>query len=182
MKFVPTKLKGLWVVEPDLKRDSRGFFVEMFKQKEFEARGITETFVQDNRSRSVKGTWRGLHYQVPPHGMGKFVFATQGEIFDVAVDIRRGSPSFGQWFGYTLSAETLHAVYVPPGFAHGFCVLSETAEVYYKCTTHYAPTADRAIRWDDPAIGIRLPLQPHLISEKDQKAPLLKDADIPPLF
>ncbi|HRY29773.1 MAG TPA: dTDP-4-dehydrorhamnose 3,5-epimerase [Elusimicrobiota bacterium] len=184
MRFLKTKLNGICLIEPLVHEDSRGFFFESYSQRDFEANGIQEHFVQDNISRSRKGTWRGLHYQLPPHQQGKLVRVMEGEVFDVVVDIRRGSPTFGQWFGTPLSAENKRALYVPPGFAHGFCVVSEVALLTYKCTALYSPLAERAIRWNDPKIGIKLPLEPDpaLISPKDKNAPSLDEAEISPFF
>jgi dTDP-4-dehydrorhamnose 3,5-epimerase len=180
MKFIETKLKGLWIIEPKIFRDSRGFFMESYHYKKFSENGIHETFVQDNISRSIKGTLRGLHYQLAPNGQGKLVRVTEGVVFDVAVDIRIDSPTFGHWFGYILSAENRHALYIPPGFAHGFCVLTDEAEFTYKCTDFYVPEAERTIVWNDPQIGIEWPIAPdlQLMSEKDRKAPPLSKAEI----
>jgi dTDP-4-dehydrorhamnose 3,5-epimerase len=180
MNFKRTPLEGVWVIEPRVFRDARGLFFESYNARTYREGGIGEAFVQDNVSRSVRGTLRGLHYQLEPHAQGKLVRVTSGEVFDVAVDIRRGSPTFGRWFGLRLSGENLHALYVPPGFAHGFLVLSDFAEFHYKCTDFYAPESDRGIRWNDPAIGIEWPVEPDasLLSQKDRDAPLLADADI----
>ena len=179
MKFIETKLKGVYVIEPKVFSDARGFFMESYSHRVFREHGIQEVFVQDNISRSVKGALRGLHYQLNPHAQGKLVRVTEGAVFDVAVDIRRGSPTFGQWFGYTLSAENKHAMYIAPGFAHGFLVLTDQAEFTYKCTNLYAPQADRGILWNDPKIGIQWPAPPDtdLLSEKDKKAPPLDKAE-----
>lgn len=157
--------------------DDRGFFMETYKHTDFANAGITGQFVQDNHSRSVKGVLRGLHYQKNPHAQGKLVHCLQGRIFDVAVDIRKGSATYGRWVGAELSGDNTLMLYVPAGFAHGFLVLSETAEVLYKCTDEYAPEDDRGIRWDDPAIGIHWPVATPVLSEKDKIHPLLKDAD-----
>lgn len=165
------------LVEPRLFPDGRGFFAETYKRSDFEANGIPEVFVQDNHSRSVRGVLRGLHYQKDPTAQGKLVSAIRGEIFDVAVDVRRGSPYYGRWVAATLSDENHHLLYVPPGFAHGFCVVSEEAEVVYKVTSEYSPEHDRGIRWDDPTIGVRWPVDPPLLSPKDQQHPSLETAD-----
>lgn len=180
MKFTPAPLDGVVIIEPRIFGDHRGFFFESYNQRAFHEAGLTMEFVQDNISRSSRGTLRGLHYQLAPHAQGKLVRVTEGEVFDVAVDIRRDSPGFGRWFGYRLSAENKHAMYVPAGFAHGFVALSEYAEFHYKCTDLYAPEADRGIVWNDPAIGIEWPeeVDPDLISEKDRAAPTLADAEI----
>lgn len=157
--------------------DDRGFFLESYKQSEFAANGIPWTFVQDNRSRSAHRVLRGLHYQMHPAAQGKLMMALAGEIFDVAVDIRQGSPTFGRWVGTTLSADRFNMLYVPVGFAHGFCVLSERADVVYKVTDEYAAGLERGIRWDDPEIGIDWPITDPLLSERDALLPFLGDAE-----
>jgi len=179
MKFIKTKLSGVWIIEPKVFEDSRGYFLESYNRKIFQENGVDVNFIQDNVSRSTKGTLRGLHYQLPPHTQGKLVRVTYGEVFDVAVDLRRKSPTFGQWFGHTLSEANKLALYVAPGFAHGFLVLSDAAEFTYKCTALYAPQAERAIQWDDPKIGIQWPMRPNLnlLSEKDNKALPLDKAE-----
>lgn len=179
MKCLPTKLPGLIVIEPDVFQDARGFFLETYNSKLFGEHGVPEAMVQDNTSFSRDGTLRGLHYQLEPFAQGKHVSCIQGEIFDVAVDIRRGSPTFGQWFGITLSATNKRAVYIPAGFAHGFCAITD-ATIVYKCTNYYSPQHARDIAWNDPAINISWPIipNPELISEKDKKAPLLKDVEL----
>jgi dTDP-4-dehydrorhamnose 3,5-epimerase len=180
MKFVETDLPGVIRIEPVVHSDERGFFMETWKARRFHDAGIDADFVQDNFSQSTKGTLRGLHYQIK-QAQGKLVRVVSGEAFDVAVDLRKSSPSFGQWAGEILSAENKHQLWVPPGFGHGFLVLSEMAEFEYKCTDYYAAEFDRAIRWDDPDIGIEWPLsageQP-VLSAKDAAAPFLKDAEI----
>ena len=166
------------LVEPRAFADERGWFMETYKRSEFEAHGIPHAFAQDNHSRSAKrGVLRGLHYQKDPMAQGKLVRCVAGEIFDVAVDIRRGSPTYGRWVAATLSAENRHALWVPPGFAHGFVTLTELADVTYKTTSEYSAPHDRAIRWDDPALGIRWPVDAPLLSKKDAEAPLLAEAD-----
>jgi len=157
--------------------DDRGYFLESYKQSEFADNGIPWAFVQDNRSHSTQQVLRGLHYQLQPGAQGKLVAVLSGEIFDVAVDIRQGSPSFGHWVGATLSADRFNMLYVPVGFAHGFCVLSERADVLYKVTAEYAADLDRGIRWDDPQIGIAWPIAAPILSEKDAALPLLHDAE-----
>jgi dTDP-4-dehydrorhamnose 3,5-epimerase len=157
--------------------DGRGYFQEAYKASDFAAFGIGEVFVQDNLSHSVYGVLRGLHYQKEPHAQGKLVTALRGRIYDVAVDIRRGSPSYGRWVGAELSVDNGCLLYVPPGFAHGFCVLSAEADVLYKVTAEYAPDDDRGIVWNDPAIGIEWPLAEPLLSSKDAGLPPLQDAD-----
>ncbi len=179
MQAIPTALPEVLILEPKVFGDERGFFMESFKAAQFaELTGCSDPMVQDNHSRSVRGVLRGLHYQLAPQAQGKLVRAVVGEIFDVAVDIRRDSPRFGQWVGVSLSAANRRQLWVPPGFAHGFCVTSETADVVYKVTAYYSPEHDRGIRWNDPAIGIDWPLDdaPQL-STKDQNAPLLAAAE-----
>ena len=166
MKFVKMKLKGVLMVEPAVFEDPRGYFLETYHAGKYAEGGITGPFVQDNFSRSVRGTLRGLHYQLQ-HAQGKLVMALEGRIFDVAVDIRKGSPTFGQWIGAELSGENKHQLYIPPGFAHGFCVLSETAGVLYKCTDVYSPQDERGIIWNDPTLGIQWPVDDPLLSRKD---------------
>ena len=179
MYFTPSPtLPEVIIVEPELFQDDRGFFMEMYHQKRFHEAGIKENFVQDNRSRSRRGTIRGLHYQLGKP-QGKLIWALSGEVFDVAVDIRKGSPLFGQWFGITLSGENKKGLYVPPDFAHGFCVLSEEAEFFYKCSDFYAPEDERCIRWNDPDLAIDWPVENPVISEKDANAPLLGEAELP---
>ncbi|MES0874389.1 dTDP-4-dehydrorhamnose 3,5-epimerase [Sinimarinibacterium thermocellulolyticum] len=180
MQVIATALPEVLILEPKLIGDARGFFMESFHARRFaELTGCDEAMVQDNHSRSTRGVLRGLHYQLPPKAQGKLVRVVAGEIFDVAVDIRRGSPTFGHWVGVTLSADNKRQLWVPPGFAHGFCVTSDSADVIYKVTAYYSPEHDRAIRWDDPAIGIEWPLDaPPQLSGKDEKAPLLRDAEV----
>ena len=180
MKIIQTEISGLVLIEPKSFGDSRGFFFESYQRDRYREAGIGESFVQDNVSRSRKGTLRGLHYQmVQPQG--KLVYVTRGEVFDVAVDIRRSSPTFGRWFGATLNDENHRQLYVPPGFAHGFCVTSETADFCYKCTDFYLPSHERTLLWNDPAIGISWPeLENFILSEKDQKGLLLANAETYP--
>jgi dTDP-4-dehydrorhamnose 3,5-epimerase len=179
MQSTPLAIPDVLLIEPRVFEDERGFFYESYNQKAFdEAVGHPVTFVQDNHSRSVKGTLRGLHYQLPPHAQGKLVRVTVGEVFDVAVDIRRNSPTFGQWVGETLSADNKRQLWIPPGFAHGFLVTSDVAEFEYKCTDFYAPDCEGSIRWDDAELGIHWPSDGKpLVSTKDEKAPLLGDAE-----
>jgi dTDP-4-dehydrorhamnose 3,5-epimerase len=179
MYFTPSPtLPEVIIVEPELFQDDRGFFMEMYHQKKFHEAGINEDFVQDNRSRSRQGSIRGLHYQLGKP-QGKIVWALSGEVFDVAVDIKKESLSFGKWFGITLSGESKRGLYIPPGFAHGFCVLSEEAEFFYKCSDFYSPEDERCIRWNDPDLAIHWPVENPVISEKDDNAPLFKDAELP---
>ncbi|MFZ5471752.1 MAG: dTDP-4-dehydrorhamnose 3,5-epimerase [Myxococcota bacterium] len=175
MKVSPTPLPGVLLLEPKSFGDERGFFLETFHAQRYAEVGITLPFVQDNWSRSVKGALRGLHFQ-HPRPQGKLVLVTRGAVFDVAVDIRQGSPTFGKWYGVELSDENRHQLWVPPGFAHGFCVLSEVADFLYKCTDVYVPQADAAILWNDPDLGIAWPIAAPLLSKKDASAPRLKDA------
>ena len=179
MQFVDTGLPGVVKIIPTVHRDERGYFMETWQANRFRDAGIDVGFVQDNCSMSFRGTLRGLHYQVRKT-QGKLVRVISGEVFDVAVDLRKSSPTFGQWVGEILSAENYHQLWVPPGFGHGFLVLSDTAEFEYKCTAYYAPEHDRAIRWDDPDIGIEWPLsadEAPVLSDKDANAPYLGDAE-----
>lgn len=173
MNVIETEIPDIKIIEPKIFRDERGFFYESFNQKTFsEAIGHPVTFVQDNHSRSVKNTLRGLHYQLPPHAQGKLVRATLGEVFDVAVDIRKSSPTFGHWVGVHLSAENKRQLWIPAGFAHGFLVLSDVAEFQYKCTDFYAPECEGSIRWDDSILNIDWPLEGDpIVSAKDREAP-----------
>lgn len=180
MNFIKTDIPDVIIFEPKVFGDERGFFLESFNQQTFEeATGLKREFVQDNHSRSSKGVLRGLHYQLPPMAQGKLVRVVQGEVFDVAVDIRKSSPTFGQWVGVILSAENKRQLWVPEGFAHGFLTLSETAEFLYKTTNYYSPKDESGILWSDSAIGIQWPqiTQP-LLSEKDKKASPLQLARI----
>ena len=174
MNFVPTELPGVVIIEPRIHRDPRGFFLESYHQKRYAEGGIPGPFVQDNHSHSVRGTLRGLHAQVV-RPQGKLVRAVAGEMFDVAVDIRRGSPTFGRWVGVLLSGDNFRQLSIPPGFAHGFCVLSERVDVEYKCTDFYDPADELAVAWNDPAIGIRWPVAEPTLSAKDAAAPRLAD-------
>ena len=179
MYFRPSpNLPDVIIIEPDIFKDDRGFFLEMYHQEKFEKSGIKENFIQDNRSRSRLGTLRGLHYQLGKP-QGKLVWVLQGEVFDVAVDIQRNSPTFGKWYGITLSGENNIGLYIPPNFAHGFCVTSRQADVFYKCTEFYSPENERCIRWNDPELSIDWPIEDPILSEKDSKSLLLKDADLP---
>jgi len=182
MRCVPTDLAEVLLIEPDVHRDERGFFLETYHARKYQTAGIPGVFVQDNHSRSVRGTLRGLHAQ-RQRPQGKLIRVLQGEIFDVAVDIRRGSPTFRRWVGVHLSAENFRQVYVPPGFAHGFCVMSDTAEVAYKCTELYDSSDEFGVRWNDPAIGIAWPVSEPLLSDKDRAAPVLAELNhILPVF
>lgn len=176
-QFQRLRIPDVVLVEARSFADERGLFRETWKASEFASAGFDLKFVQDNHSRSVRGVLRGLHYQRPPHAQGKFVFALSGEIFDVAVDIRRGSPTFGQWVGETLSGDNGRALWIPPGFAHGFVVRSELAHVMYKVTDEYAASCDAGIRWDDPDIGVDWGMESPLLSPKDVVQPRLRDVD-----
>lgn len=180
MQAIPLALPGLLLIEPAVFGDARGFFLESYNKARFDAAvGWPVDFVQDNHSRSARAVLRGLHYQLPPNAQGKLVRVVAGEIFDVAVDIRRGSPSFGKWAGVTLSAEKKKQLWIPAGFAHGFLATSDFAEVIYKASGYYAPEHERSIRWDDEAIGIDWPLQEQpILAAKDASAPLLASADL----
>ena len=175
-RFQRLRIPEVVLIETQTSFDNRGFFMELYKTSEFVANGIPQTFVQDNYSHSHRGVLRGLHYQQPPRAQGKLVMALKGEIFDVAVDIRTGSPTYGQWAGLVLSSERFRMLYVPAGFAHGFCVLSEEASVVYKVTEEYAPDLDRGIVWNDPDIGIQWPITEPTLSQKDAQLPLLSEA------
>jgi dTDP-4-dehydrorhamnose 3,5-epimerase len=177
LKLIPTSLKDVVILEPKVFGDERGFFLEAYNETTFRSLGLPTRFMQDNHSGSRKGVLRGLHYQLK-QPQGKLVRALRGEIFDVAVDLRRDSPQFGQWFGTELSAENRRMLWVPPGFGHGFLVTSEFAEVSYKATELYAPTYERSVLWNDPAIGIQWPLDGEpTLSEKDRAGLLLADAE-----
>ena len=178
MKATATAITGVLILEPRVFGDERGFFMESFNQKAFnEATGLAPAFVQDNHSRSAKGVLRGLHYQLPPHAQGKLVRVTQGRVFDVVVDIRRSSPSFGQWVGLELSGGNHRQLWMPPGLAHGFLVLSDSADFLYKTTAYYEPKAERSLRWDDPTLAIAWPDvdTPPVLSAKDAAAPGFAD-------
>jgi dTDP-4-dehydrorhamnose 3,5-epimerase len=174
MRVTRTKLAGVLIIEPDVFGDARGFFIETFSSKRYKEAGLSQPFVQDNVSFSTKGILRGLHFQ-NPNAQGKLVQVLSGEVLDAAVDIRIGSPGFGKWFSETLSAENHKQMYIPPGFAHGYCVLSDTALFSYKCTDYYNPATEGGIIWNDPDIGITWPVSAPLISKKDASHPRLKD-------
>ncbi|MDA8378119.1 MAG: dTDP-4-dehydrorhamnose 3,5-epimerase [Planctomycetia bacterium] len=180
MNIIPTTIPEVLLLEPAVFRDARGFFLESYNERSFASLGITAHFVQDNHSRSSRGVLRGLHYQIQ-QAQGKLVRVVRGEVYDVAVDIRRHSPTFGRWVGFHLSDTNLRIAYVPPGFAHGFVVLSETVEFLYKTTDYYAREFERAILFNDPDIGISWPDAGALVlSEKDRRAPRLRDAEVYP--
>jgi dTDP-4-dehydrorhamnose 3,5-epimerase len=179
MIFSPSPiLPEVIIIEPKLFPDKRGYFMETYHLAKFRDGGIDSRFVQDNQSMSVRGALRGLHYQIEKP-QGKLVRVLYGEVFDVAVDIRRSSPNFGKWFGTILSAENKKAIYIPPNFAHGFCVLSDRAEFFYRCSDFYEPEYERTIRWNDPDLAIKWPITDPILSEKDASSPLLRDAELP---
>lgn len=176
-QFERLQIPELILIKPEVFPDERGFFMETYKYSDFSAFSIKERFVQDNYSCSRKGVLRGLHYQRHPRAQGKLVQVVSGKIFDVAVDIRTDSPTYGKWVGLVLSAENKQMLYIPAGFAHGFCVLSEEARVIYKVTEEYSPQHDTGIIWNDPEIGIRWPVKEPIISIRDTALPLLKEAE-----
>ena len=181
MKVIPCEPGGLLLIESEVLGDARGFFMEIWNQRRYRESGLNASFVQDNISFSRRSTLRGLHFQ-NPMTQGKLVSVLQGEVFDVAVDIRRSSPTFGRWHGVNLSGENKRQFFIPPGFAHGFLVLSETAMFYYKCTDYYAPKDELAIRWNDPDLAIQWPVKDPILSERDAKAPLLREVPRERLF
>ena len=181
MKVTPTELPEILLIEPKVHGDSRGFFVESFHAHRYAEVGIRGPFVQDNLSRSVRGTLRGLHFQ-EPKAQGKLVQVLRGTVWDVAVDVRRGSPRFGRWVAVELSESPVRQLWIPPGFAHGFCVLSDSADFFYKCTELYAPEAERAVAWNDPRLAIPWPLPEPLLSAKDRAAPRLEDVPVLPSY
>ena len=175
MKATETPLEGVVIIEPDVYRDERGYFMETWNRERYAAVGLDVSFVQDNVSRSKNGVLRGMHFQVAPRGQGKLVSVLEGEIYDVAVDLRADSPTFARWFGTHLSGENRRQLYIPEGFAHGFVVTGETALVLYKCTEIYSPEHERSLAWDDPEIGIEWPVAEPLLSPKDRAAPRLSE-------
>ncbi len=181
MKRIETPLSGLVLIEPDVYGDERGWFMETWNAQRYQEIGLDLAFVQDNLSFSYHGALRGLHYQ-NPHPQGKLVSVLEGEVFDVAVDLRKDSPTFARWYSVTLSAENRLQLYVPEGFAHGFVVTGRTALFHYKCTTFYNREAERALRWDDPEIGIAWPVEKPVLSPKDAAAPFLSAAPPEHLF
>ncbi len=181
MNVVATDLPEVKLIAPRVFGDHRGFFLETFHAARYADIGIRAPFVQDNWSRSTRGTLRGLHFQ-EPHGQGKLVQVMSGAVFDVAVDVRRGSPTFGRWVGYELNEENKHQLWIPAGFAHGFVVLSATCDFVYKCTDLYRPDAERAVAWNDPALNIDWHVDAPLLSPKDAAAPRLADAPVLPVY
>jgi dTDP-4-dehydrorhamnose 3,5-epimerase len=176
-KFIRLGVQDVISIEPCVFEDERGFFAEIYKLSEFEKMDINYRFVQDNHSMSKRGVLRGLHYQINPKPQGKLIRVIKGKIFDVSVDIRKGSPYYGKWVGVILSGENRHMLWVPPGFAHGFVALEDNTEVLYKTTQEYAPELDRGIIWNDSDIGIDWPVKEPLISPKDERLPSFKDAE-----
>jgi dTDP-4-dehydrorhamnose 3,5-epimerase len=174
VKRIAVPLEGLLLFEPQVFGDSRGFFQETWNQRTYGSLGLSVEFVQDNLAFSQRGVLRGLHFQ-NPHSQAKFVYVLQGEVFDVAVDLRQHSPTFGQWFGEYLSAENRRQLYIPPCFAHGYVVTSDTCLFAYKCDDYYSPATQHCIRWNDPAIGIHWPIEKLILAPRDEKAPLLQD-------
>jgi dTDP-4-dehydrorhamnose 3,5-epimerase len=181
MNVLTCDIAGLLIIEPKVFGDARGFFLETYNERRYREAGLNATFVQDNVSFSRRGILRGLHYQ-NPNPQGKLLQVLQGEVFDVAVDVRRSSPTFGKWHGLVLSSENKRQFYIPPGFAHGFLVTSESALFQYKCTETYSPKDEMAVRWDDPAIGIQWPMKDPLLSERDSKAFRLHEITADRLF
>lgn len=172
MKYIETPLEGAWLIEPEKRGDDRGFFARIFCQREFEGHGLASTFVQANNSLSgPRGTLRGMHYQLPPHAETKLVRCIQGAFWDVILDLRPDSPTFGQWFGAELSAANRRMMYVPKGFAHGLITLTEDAESFYLVDEFYSPDFERGVRWDDPKFNIEWPIAPTVISDKDRRHP-----------
>lgn len=176
-QFEKLEIPEIVHVVPDVHSDQRGFFYEVYKCPQFESEGIAKTFVQVNHSKSVKGTLRGLHYQKEPKAQGKLITVIEGEIFDVAVDIREGSPTYGKWVSKILNAEQKNMLYIPEGFAHGFCVCSEVAQVIYYCTDVYASELEASLLWNDPTVGVKWPVKDPILSDKDVVSPKLEGVD-----
>ena len=170
-------IPGVLLLEPSVMSDHRGYFLETYHEQRYSDAGIPERFVQDNYSRSVRNTVRGLHFQ-EPQAQGKLVMALEGNVYDVVVDIRKGSPTFGKWYGIELSGKNLHQVYIPAGCAHGFCVTSETATFLYKCTAYYSPKDERGLLWNDPGLGIVWPITEPILSQKDQAYRTLREMEL----
>lgn len=177
-EFIQQPLDGVVLIRPRVFGDPRGCFLERYKRSEFEAAGISDDFVQDNHSVSTRGVLRGIHYQLPPKAQGKLVWVTRGSVWDVCVDLRRASKTFGAWHGVELDDEGHSMLYVPPGFGHGFVVLSESAHFLYKCTQEYDAATERGVRWDDPQLGIEWPIDDVTVSAKDADLPDLTAADV----
>ena len=174
-EFKKLEIEGVVLIKPKVFEDNRGFFLESYKKSDFENFGIKDVFVQDNHSKSVKSVIRGLHFQKHPYEQSKLVRCISGKIFDVAVDLRKNSPTYKKWVGIELSDENNFILYIPKGFAHGFCVLSDVAHVIYKCDCEYVPSYDSGIRWNDPDIGIKWPFSNPIVSDKDRNLPYLKE-------
>lgn len=181
MKVIVADIPEILIIEPKVFTDDRGYFLETYQAEKFRAIGIAEPFVQDNHSHSMHGALRGLHYQ-EPGAQGKLMRCARGAMWDVAVDIRVGSPTYGKWFGLELSEQNKKMLWVPAGFAHGFCALTDDCDVIYKCTAYYAPANERGIAWNDPDIGIKWPISKPVLSAKDAAAPRLKDAAVLPRY
>ncbi|MDQ6879190.1 MAG: dTDP-4-dehydrorhamnose 3,5-epimerase [Candidatus Dormibacteraeota bacterium] len=177
-----TSLEGILLIQPEVHRDERGFFLEVFQKDRFEKAGIKDEFIQDNHSRSFRGALRGIHYQDMSAPLAKLVRCTAGRIFDVAVDLRVGSPGFGKWVGVELTDENMRQLYIPVGFGHGFLALSDIADLQYKCSSYYAPAAEGAVAWNDPDIGIIWPVENPIISPRDGRAPSLAQYQEKPAF
>ena len=178
MKVSESRLKGVYLIKPRIFEDPRGFFYEIYNRDRYQGQGIEVEFVQDNYARSTRGVLRGMHYQIK-RGQDKLVWVPEGEVFDVVVDLRKDSPTFGQWDGYTLSSKNKHQLFVPAGFAHGYCVTSETADFMYKCSNLYFPEDEGGLIWNDPKVGIEWPIEDPILSEKDQNNPPLEKVVLP---
>ena len=180
MRFTETELKGVWVIEPDVHEDKRGFFLESFASREMEAHGLPDHFIQDNHARSlVAGVLRGIHFQRPPFSQSKLVRVVRGSVYDVVVDLRTTSNTFGRWYGTTLSEENKKILFVPKGFGHAYCTLTADSEFLYKVDSYYSPKHDAGVRWNDPDIGIQWPVSEPTLSQKDLVLPLLKEIESP---
>lgn len=180
MEFLPTKFKDVWVIKPKVFGDSRGFFLESYSKKVFAEQGIETEFVQNNHSKSEKkGTLRGLHFQNPPYTQAKLVRVTKGKVYDVIVDLRKNSETYGQWEGFELTAENFQMLFIPQGFAHGFMTLEDNTEFQYKCDNYYAPESESGIIWNDPTLNINWPIAEPILSEKDKNHPEFKNFNSP---
>jgi dTDP-4-dehydrorhamnose 3,5-epimerase len=182
LTFQKTSLEGVFIIEPNIFGDRRGHFLEAFREEVFRQQGLLYRFVQDNISTSARNTIRGLHYQKPPHAQAKLLMAVHGSILDVALDLRKNSPTFGRHFSAKLTGENRKMIYIPPGFAHGFSVLSEQATVFYKCSSYYHQPSERGVRWNDPSPAINWNVEDPIISEKDETLPLLEEVADEDLF
>ncbi len=178
MKVTESRLKGVYLIKPQVYEDPRGFFFESYHRDRYKDQGIDVDFVQDNYARSTQGVLRGMHYQIK-RGQAKLVWVPQGEVFDVAVDLRKDSPTFGQWDGYALSSKNKYQLFVPAGFAHGYCVISETADFAYKCSDYYFPEDEGGFIWNDPQVGVEWPIEDPVLSEKDQNHSTLEKTTLP---